>query len=53
MAREEVGKVQEMLTVSLQEQEAAKESEISEKELLAQQLVGWNELHSQHAVVTI
>lgn len=46
MARQEVGKVQEMLMVSSQEQqEAAEEGESSEnKELSVQQqtVVGWN-----------
>lgn len=45
MARQEVGKVQEMLVVSCQQQEAAVEGESSEdKGLSAQQqtVVGWN-----------
>lgn len=53
MARQEVGKVQEMLMVSSQEQpEAAEESESSENKVLSAQqqtAVGWNELPWQSA----
>lgn len=53
MARQEVGKVQEMLMVSSQEQPAAaEESESSENKVLSAQqqtAVGWNELPWQSA----